>query len=34
MTCTAMVRRVPGGHFNPEESPDELSEILGTFVAG
>jgi haloacetate dehalogenase len=28
-----IVRRVPGGHFNPEESPDELSDILGTFLA-
>jgi haloacetate dehalogenase len=26
--------RVPGGHFNPEESPGELSDMLATFLAG
>lgn len=26
--------RVPGGHFNPEEAPEELYEILADFLSG
>jgi haloacetate dehalogenase len=26
--------QVPGGHFNPEEAPEELSEILTDFLGG
>jgi haloacetate dehalogenase len=26
------VRHVPGGHFNPEEAPEELTEILADFL--
>jgi haloacetate dehalogenase len=25
-------QRVPGGHFNPEEAPDQVTEILTTFL--
>jgi haloacetate dehalogenase len=28
------VLQVPGGHFNPEESPDALHDILSPFLAG
>jgi haloacetate dehalogenase len=26
--------RVPGGHFNPEEAPEEVAEALVGFLAG
>ena len=26
--------QLPGGHFIPEEAPEELTDILGVFLAG
>ena len=32
MASDLTATRVPGGHFNPEEAPGELAEILGAFL--